>query len=147
MQFDIASGKSFLFAKNVQSMVTVGDCLYLLQFERVPFTNREHAHKLKKWAPGNEEPITVVEDFPYERLSASERGRWLLGGSANGYGQGTAIYDAKTGHIERAGKSCDMAIATASGGVSYTFGAALVTAPAASSVAPPPQEAGQPRRS
>ena len=127
MQFEIASGKSFLFAKNVQSMVTVGDCLYLLQFEPVPFTNREHAHKLKKWAPGNEEPITVVEDFPYERLSASERGRWLLGGSANGYGKGNAIYDAKTGHIERAGKSCDMAIVTASGRVYYTFGAELVT--------------------
>ncbi len=127
MQFEIASGKSFLFAKNVQSMVTVGDCLYLLQFEPVPFTNRERAHKLKKWAPGNEEPITVVEDFPYEQLSASKHGRWLFGGSANGYGKGNAIYDAKTGHIEKAGKSCDMAIVTASGRVYYTFGAELVT--------------------
>jgi len=46
-----------------------------------------------------------------------------VGGSANGYG----IYDAKTGHIEKAGKSCDMAIVTASGKVYYTFGAELVT--------------------
>jgi len=137
MQYEIASGKISLFAKNVQSMVTVGDSLYLLQFEPVPFSNPEHTHKLKKWIPGNAEPVTVVEDFPYEQLSASTDGKWLVGGSAGGWGRGNAIYDMKTGHIEKAGKSCDTAIVTASGKVYYTFGAELVTDAAVCSGPPP----------
>jgi hypothetical protein len=127
LQFEIASGKIFRFAKDVQSMVTVGDSLYFLQFEPVPFTTPEHAHKLTKWTAGNAEPVTVVEDFPYEQLTGSKDGPWLVGASAGGYGRGNAVYDTKTGHIEKAGKSCDTAIVTSSGRVFYTFGAELVT--------------------
>jgi WD40 repeat protein len=127
MQYEIASGKISPFAKNVRSMVTAGDSLYLLQFEPVPFTNPEHAHPLKKWTSGNAEPVTVVEDFPYERLSASGDGKWLVGGSGGTWGQGNAIYDRKTGRIEKAGKSCEMAVVTGSGKIYYTFGAELVT--------------------
>ncbi len=137
MQFEIASGNVSPFAKSVQSMVTVGDNLYLLQFEPVPFSNPEHAHKLKKWTPGNTEPVTVVEDFPYEQLSVGKDGKWLLGGSAGGWGRGNAIYDTKTGHVHKAGKSCDIAIVTASGKVYYTFGAELVTDAAVCSGPPP----------
>ncbi len=143
MQFEIASGKISPFAKNVQSMVTVGDSLYFLQFEPVPFTNPEHAHKLKKWTPGNAEPVTVVEDFPYEQLSVSKDGQWLVGKSAGGYGRGNAIYETKTGHIEKAGKSCDTAIVTASGKVYYTFGAELVTDAAVCSGPAPLQDPNQ----
>ncbi len=142
MQFEIASGKISPFAKNVQSMVTVGDSLYLLQFEPVPFTNREHAHKLKKWTPGNAEPVTVVEDFPYEQLSVSKDGKWLVGGSAGGWGRGNAIYDTKTGQIQTAGKSCDTAVVTASGRILYVFGNELVSDVAVCS-GPPPRVANQ----
>jgi len=38
MQYEIASGKMSPFAKNAQSMVTIGDSLYFLQFESVPFS-------------------------------------------------------------------------------------------------------------
>ncbi len=137
MQFDIASGKISSFVSNVQSMVTVGDSLYLLQFEPVPFTNPEHVHKLKKWTPGNADPVTVVEDFPYERISVSKDGQWLVGGSGGGWGRGNAIYNTKTGHIEKAGKSCDTAIVTAGDKIYYSFGAELVTDAAVCSGPPP----------
>jgi WD40 repeat protein len=127
MQYEIASGKISPFGKNIQSMVTAGNSLYFLQYEPEPFTNPEHAHPLKKWTPGNAEPVTVVEDFPYERLSASGDGERLVGGSAGTWGQGNAIYEMKTGHIQKTGKSCEMAVVTGSGKIYYTFGAELVT--------------------
>jgi hypothetical protein len=137
LQYEIASGKVSPFAKNVQSMAAAGDNLYLLQFEPVPFTRPEGSHKLMKWSAGDAEPILVAEDFPYDLLAGSKDGRWVMGGSAGGYSRGNAVFETKSGHIEKAGKSCDTAIVTAGGKVYYTFGAELV-ADAAVCSGPPP---------
>lgn len=137
LRFDIDSAKISPFAKNVQSLVTIGDSIYLLQFVPVPFTAPEHPHKLTKWSAENSEPITVVEDFHYEQLTGNGN-RWLVGRSAQGYSRGNAIYDTKTGQIQTAGKSCDTAIVTSSGKVLYTFGGELV-ADAAVCSGPPPK--------
>ncbi len=126
MQFDIASGKITRFAKDVQSFVTIGDSVYLLQFVPVPATNPENPHKLTKWTMGSVEPVTVVEDFLYEELTGSDGNPWLVARRARNYSAGLAIYDTKTGHIQTAGESCDTAIVTASGRVLYTFGGELV---------------------
>jgi hypothetical protein len=143
MQYEIASGKITLFAKNVQSMVTTGDSLYFLQFEPVPFTNPEHARRLMKWTPGISEPVPVVEDFRYVSLSASPGSPWLIGGSNGGYADGAAIYDTRTGQIKTAGKSCGSALVTASGKVLYTFGNELVADAAVCSGPLPPRLASQ----
>ncbi len=140
LQFDMESGKIPPFAKDVQSLVTVGDSVYLLQFVPVPFTMPEHPHKLTKWMAGNAEPVTVLEDFPYEQLTGSNGNPWLVARRARNYSAGIAIYDTKTGQIQTAGKSCDTAIVTSSGKVLYAFGSELVADPAVCSGPPPKQD-------
>ncbi|SRR6267154_5250163 len=125
LQYDIESGKISPFAKDVQSLVTVGDSIYLLQFVPVPFTMPENPHKLTKWTAGNAEPATVLEDFHYERLSGNANGS-LLGESAEGYSRGTAIYDPKTDQIQTAGTSCSRAVVISSGKILYIFGKEFV---------------------
>ena len=137
LQYEIASGKVSPFAKNVQSMAAAGDSLYLLQFVPVPFTRPEGSHKLMKWSAGDAEPILVAKDFPYDLLAGSKDGRWIMGGSAGGYNRGSAVFETKSGHIEKAGKNCDTAIVTAGGKVYYTFGAELVTDAAVCNGPPP----------
>ncbi len=143
MQYEVTSGKITLFAKNVQSMATVGDSIYFLQFEPVPFTAPEHAHHLMKWTPGVAQPVSAVQDFRYLSLSASPGSPWLIGGSNSGYADGTAIYDTRTGQTQTAGKSCDNAVVTASGKVLYVFGNELVADAAVCSGPPPPRTANQ----
>lgn len=140
MQFDIASGKISPFAKDVQSFVTIGDSVYLLQFVPVPFSNPENPHKLTKWTMGNMQPVTLVEDFLYEQLTGSAGNPWLVARRARNYSAGLAIFDTKTGQIQTAGKSCGTAIVTASGKVLYTFGSELIADPAMCSGNPPRQE-------
>jgi len=138
MRFDITSGKISPFAKDVQSFVTIGENVYLLQFVAVPATMPEHPHKLMTWTMGNMEPVTLVEDFLYERLTGSSANPWLVARRAQNYGAGLAIYDTKTGQIQTAGESCGTAIVTTSGKVLYTFGGELIADPAVCS--------GNPRR-
>jgi hypothetical protein len=137
LQYDIESGKISPFAKDVQSLVTVGDSIYLLQFVPVPFTMPENPHKLTKWTAGNAEPATVLEDFHYERLSGNANGS-LLGESAEGYSRGTAIYDPKTNQIQTAGTSCSSAVVISSGKILYIFGKEFV-ADARVCSGPPPK--------
>jgi hypothetical protein len=143
MQYEIASGKIALFGKNVQSMAAVGDSIYFLQFEPVPFTNPEHPHRLMKWTQGRAEPTVVLDDFRYLSLSASPGGPWLVGGSNGGYADGAAIYDTRTGQMQTAGKSCGSAVVTSSGKVLYVFGSELVADAAVCSGPPPPRAANQ----
>jgi hypothetical protein len=140
MQFDIASGKISPFVKDVQSFVTIGDSVYLLQFVPVPFSNPENPHKLTKWTIGNMQPVTLVEDFLYEQLSGSHSNPWLVARGARNYSAGLAIYDTKTGRIQTAGKSCGTAIVTATGKVLYTFGSELIGDPAVCGGNPPRQD-------
>lgn len=140
MQFDIVSGKISPFAKDVQSFVTIGDSVYLLQFVPVPFSNPENPHKLTKWTMRNMQPVTLVEDFLYEQLTGSDGNPWLVARRARSYNAGLAIYDTKTGRIQTAGESCGTAIVTASGKVLYTFGSELIADPATCSGNPPRQE-------
>ncbi|MGH9731130.1 MAG: WD40 repeat domain-containing protein [Candidatus Acidiferrales bacterium] len=129
LRYDIDSGKTSPFAKNVQSLVPEADSLYLLQFIPVPFTNPEHPHKLTKWMPGNTEPATVLEDFHYDRLSGNRNNVWLIGESAEGYGRGAAIYNTKTGQIQTTGIGCGSAVVIPSGKILYIFGNELVADP------------------
>ncbi|HEV2617885.1 MAG TPA: hypothetical protein VGU63_14890 [Candidatus Acidoferrales bacterium] len=129
LRYDIDSGKTSPFAKNVQSLVTEAGGLYLLQFMPVPFTNPEHPHKLTKWMPGNTEPATVLEDFHYDRLSGNGNNVWLIGESAGGYGRGTAIYNTQTGQIQTTGIGCGSAVVISSGKILYIFGNEFVADP------------------
>jgi hypothetical protein len=140
MRFEIASGKISPFAKDVQSFVTIGENIYLLQFVPVPATNPENPHKLTKWTTGNMEPVTLVEDFRYEQLTGSNANPWLVARRALNYGAGFAIYDTKTGQIQTAGESCGTAIVTTSGKALYTFGGELIADPAVCSGNPPRQD-------
>lgn len=139
LQYDIESGKISPFAQDVQSLVTVGDSIYLLQFVPVPFTMPEHPHKLTKWTAGNTEPATALEDFHYERLRGNASGS-LVGESAEGYSRGAAIYDTKTGQIQTAGTSCGSAVVTSSGKILYIFGSEFVADPAVCSGPPPKRD-------
>jgi hypothetical protein len=125
MKYDIDSGAISPLTKDVQSLATVGDSIYFLQFVPVPFTAPEHLHKLMRWTTGALEPVTVLEDFHYDKLAGHEK-RWLLGESRLGYGRGSAIYDTQTGEIQSTGKSCDSAVVTGSGRILYIFGNELV---------------------
>lgn len=140
LQFDIATGKTSLFANNVQSVVAAGNSIYFMQFEPVPFTNREHPHGLMKWAIGDPVPTTLVEDFPYFRL-LSGGPRWLIAQSGT---SGTAIDDMETGKIETAGASCDTAVVTSRGEVLYVYGGELITDVAVCSGAPPKRDWSRP---
>jgi len=140
MRFDIASGKKSPFAKDVQSFVTIGESVYLLQFVPVPFSDPEKPHKLTKWTVGKVEPVTLVEDFRYEELTGSEGNPWLVARRAQNYSAGLAIYDTKTGQLQRAGESCATAIVTTSGKVLYTFGGELIADPRVCSGNPPRQD-------
>ena len=126
MKYDIDSGAILPLAKDVQSLVTLGDRIYFLQFVPVPFTAPEHPHKLTRWMPGSFEPVTVLEDFHYDKLAGHEK-RWIVGESGLGYGQGSAIYDTQTSEMQSAGKSCDSAVVTGSGRILYIFGNEFVT--------------------
>jgi WD40 repeat protein len=137
MQYEIASGKITPFAKNLQSMALVGDSLYFLQFEPVPFPNPEHAHRLMKWTSGGVEPAVAVADFRYTSLSAGPGSPWLVGGSNGGYADGVAVYDTRTGQLQTAGKSCSSAVVTARGKILYVFGNELVSDAAVCSGSPP----------
>jgi WD40 repeat protein len=139
MQFDIASGKISPFAKDVQSFVTIGDSVYLLQFVPVPFSNPENPHRLTRWTTGNTEPVTLVEDFLYEQLTGSNGNPLLVARRAQNYNAGLAIYDTKTRQVQTAGESCGTAIVTTSGKVLYTFGGELIADPAVCSGNPPRQ--------
>jgi hypothetical protein len=140
LQFDIATGKTSLFANNVQSVVSAGSNIYFMQFEPVPFTNREHPHGLMKWAVGDPAPTTLIEDFPYLQLFPNGS-RWLIAQSGT---NGTAIYDLETGRIETAGASCDTAVVTSSGEVLYVYGGELITDVAVCSGAPPKRDWNRP---
>lgn len=142
MQYEIASGKTTPFAKNLQSMALVGDSLYFLQFEPVPFTNPEHPHRLMKWSSGGAEPAVAVGDFRYMSLSAGPGRPWVVGGSNGGYADGAAVYDTRTGLLQTAGKSCSSAVVTASGKILYVFGNELVSDAAVCS-GPPPRTANE----
>lgn len=137
MQYEISSGKISPFFKNIQSMATLSNSLYFLQYEPVPFSSPEHAHRLMKWTSGGAEPAVAVEDFRYMSLSAGPGSPWLVGGSNGGYADGAAIYDTRTGQLQTAGKSCSSAVVTASGKILYVFGNELV-ADAAVCSGPPP---------
>lgn len=126
MQYEIASGKIKAFFDNIQSMATLADSLYFLQYEPVPFTNQEHPHRLLKWTPAGAEPVSVVQDFRYQALSATPGSPWLVGGSRGGYDDGAAVYDTRTGRMQIAGKSCTSAGVTSSGKILYVFGNELV---------------------
>ncbi len=145
MQYEIASGKITPFAKDVQSMVSVGDSVYLLQFEPVPFTMPEHPHRLTKWTAGTPEPITLAEDFHYFGLSGQHGSAWLVAGRGRGlgYNPGIALLDTKTGHIQTAGESCDTAIVTAGGKILYVFGNEFVADPAVCNGPPPLRAASE----
>ena len=140
MQFDIASGNILPFAKDVQSFVTIGGGVYLLQFVPAPFSNPQNPHKLTKWTIGKGEPVTVFEDFFYEQLTGSDSNPWLVARGARNYSAGLAIYDTRTGQIQTAGPSCGTAIVTTSGKVLYTFGRELIADPAVCSGNSPRQE-------
>lgn len=126
MQYEIASGKINPFFSNIQSMATLNDSLYFLQYEPLHFSNPEHPHRLMKWTSEGAEPAIAVEDFRYMSLSASPGSPWLVGGSNSGYADGAAIYDTRTGQLQTAGKSCSSAVVTASGKTLYVFGNELV---------------------
>lgn len=140
MSFEIVSGKISLFAKDVQSFVTIGENVYLLQFVPVPATNPENPNKLTRWTTGNMEPVTLVEDFRYEQLTGGNANPWLVARRAQNYSAGLAIYNTKTGQIQTAGESCGTAIVTANGKVFYTFGAELIADPSVCSGNPPSQD-------
>ena len=140
LQFDIATGKTSLFANNVQSVVSTGSSIYFMQFEPVPFTNPEHPHGLMKWAIGDPAPTRLIEDFPYLRLLPGGP-RWLIAQSGT---NGTAIDDMETGKIETAGASCDTAVVTSRGEVLYVYGGELVTDVAVCSGAPPKRDWSRP---
>jgi WD40 repeat protein len=133
LQYDIESGKITPFAKNVQSLVTVGDSVYLLQFVPVPFSMPEHPHTVTKWTAGNAEPAMVVEDSHYEQLTGSTGNPWLVARNARNYSAGIAIYDTKTGQIRTAGASCGSAVVTSGGKILYIFGSEFIADPAACS--------------
>jgi hypothetical protein len=136
MKYDIDSGAVSTFANDVQSFVTVADSTFLLQFVPVPFTAPEHPHKLTRWTTAALQPVTVVEDFHYDKLAAEEN-RWIVGESGIGFGRGTAIYDTQTGEIHSAGKSCDSAVVTGKGRILYIFGTELIDDPALCDGPPP----------
>jgi WD40-like Beta Propeller Repeat len=138
-RYDIESGKISPFAQDVQSLMTLGDTLYLLQFVPVPFSATEHPHRLTKWTAGATEPATVLGDFHYERLSGNGNG-WLIGETAEGWNRGAAVYDTKTGQIQTAGTSCGSAVVTYSGRILYIFGNEFVADPAVCSGPPPKRD-------
>jgi hypothetical protein len=142
VKYDFASGTIAPFAEQVQSFVTVGDSVYLLQFAPVPFTAPENKHRLTKWTAEKAEPVTAVADFPYMQLSGSHGSPWVVGESAAGYNRGAAIYDTRSGQMQAAGKSCGSAVVTLSGKVLYVFGNELV-ANAAVCSGPLPRSAKQ----
>lgn len=142
MQYEIESGKISPFFRNIQSMATLSDGLYFLQYQPVPFTNPEHPHRLMKWTPGGEESSAVAEDFRYQSLRATLGSPWLVGESNGGYADGAAVYDTRTGQLQTAGKSCSSAVVTASGKILYVFGNELV-ADAAVCSGPPPRTANE----
>lgn len=137
MEYDIASGKMGPFAENIQSMATAGDTLYFLQFAVAPGTTPQQPHRLTKWKDGATEPVAVLDDFPYLRLSGGHRSPWLVAGSALGYSTGAAVFDTRSAQIRTVGKSCESAIVTSSGRILYVFGNELVADPAVCSGPPP----------
>ena len=123
MGFEIATGTTSLFAKNVQSVVDAGNNVYFLQFEPVPFANPEHPHTLMHWAMGAPGPVTVVEDLP-GAVQLSGGRRWLVAQKNTG---GTAIDDLETGEIKSVGGACDTAVVSSGGEVLYIYGGELIS--------------------
>lgn len=123
--FDIESGKSTQVISGLQSAARVGDRVYFLRFQPVPYTNPEHNREL--WIIGDDGVARKLwtkpyKDFPYQDLQNAGDSRRLL---VSGY-HDLDFYDPKTDSLNKAGGSCTSAAVLRDGTAVFAFGNEIV---------------------